>query len=161
LSAIAQMRRGEFTEWTMYEVKNERLPQFVKLSSIRQIGDKVAAEMRFRIDPSAPGQKFPVGSHRETLVVVDCKRPRLAAAESKVIDPSGKVLYAYKWAEPALLDLSIAASFAPGSIESATQRVLCDEDMRTPLVGKQDLANTTFHSLSRTVAGDGTMFYAP
>ena len=160
LTTIAEMRRGEFTEWTIYDTGNPSFPQFVKLSSIKQLGDKVAAQTKARIDPSAAGQKFPEGSFRERLVVVDCKRPRLAAAESKVVDPSGKALFAYKWADPALLDLSTGASFASGSIESATQRILCDEGMRTPLIGKQDLAKMTFASLSRTAAGDGEMFYA-
>jgi hypothetical protein len=160
LTTIAEMRRGEFTEWTIYDISNQRFPQFVKLSSIKQLGDKIAAQTRFLIDPSAPGQKFPEGSFREGLVVVDCKRPRLAEAEIKVVDPSGKVLFAYKWADPALLDLSTGASFAPGSMESATQRIVCDEGMRTTLVGKQDLAEMKFSFLSRTAAGDGGIFYA-
>src|SRR5262249_10914639 len=83
LTTIAQMRRGEFSEWTIYEIDNQRFPQFVKLSSIRQLGDRVAAETRFPVDPSAPGRKFPERSYRERLIVVDCKRPRLAAAEAK------------------------------------------------------------------------------
>jgi len=160
LTAMAQMRSGEFTEWTIYASADQRFPQFVKLSSIKQLGDRAAAETRFRIDPSAPGQKFPEGSYRERLLVVDCKHPRLAAAESRVTDPSGKVLYAYKWADPAFVDLSTAPSFTPGSIEATIQRLVCDEDMRTPLVGKQDLAKMTFSSLSRTTAGDGEILYA-
>jgi len=159
LTVLAQLRRGEFTEWTIYDIADRRFPQFMKLSSIKQLGDKVAVETRVRIDPSAPGQKFPEGSYRDRLIVVDCKRPRLAAAESRVIDASGKVLYAYKWADPAFVDLSIARSFAPGSIEAATQRIICDEGMRTPLVGKQDLAKMTFAPLSRTLAADGEIFY--
>lgn len=160
LITIAQMRRGEFTEWTIYDIDNQRFPQFVKLSSIRQLGDRVAAETRFPIDPSAPGRKFPERSYRERLIVVDCKRPRLAAAESKVVDPSGKVLNAYKWADPAAVDLSAAASFAPGSIESTTQRILCDEGIRTPLVGKQDIATTKFTSLPGTATGGDEILYA-
>jgi hypothetical protein len=160
LTVLAQLRRGEFTEWTIYDIADRRFPQYVKLSSIKQLGDKVAVETRIRIDASAPDHKFPEGSYREKLLVVDCKRSRLAASESKVIGPSGKLLYAYKWADPAVLDLSTAPSFTPGSIEAATQRLFCDEAMRTPLVGKQDLAKMTFASLSRTVAGDGEIFYA-
>jgi hypothetical protein len=160
LATIAQKRRGEFTEWTIYEIGNQRLPQFVKLSSIRQLGDRVAAETRVPVDPSDPGRKFPERSYHESLIVVDCNRPRLAAAESKVVDPSGKVLFAYKWADPAVLDLSGAASFAPGSIESVTQRILCDEGIRTPLVGKQDLAGMRFTSLAGSVAGDDEILYA-
>src|SRR5262249_16454027 len=160
LSAIAQMRRSQFTEWTIYEIDNQRFPQFVKLSSIRQLGDRVAAETRLRVDRNTSGQKFPEGSYRESLIVVDCKRPRLRAAESKVVDPSGKVLYAYKWADPAVLDLSSGTAFAPGSIEAATQGILCDERIQTPLVDKQDLAEMRFSSLSATAAGEGEIYYA-
>jgi hypothetical protein len=160
LTTIAQMRRGEFSEWTIYEIDNQRFPQFVKLSSIRQLGDRVAAETKSPVDPAAPGRKFPERSYRERLIVVDCKRPRLAAAESKVVDPSGQVLNAYKWGDPAALDLSAATSFAPGSIEAATQSVLCDEAIRTPLVGKQDLAGMQFTSLPGSVAGDDEILYA-
>jgi len=160
LTAIAQLRRGEFTEWTIYEIDNQRFPQSVKLSSIRQLGDRVAAETRLPIDPSAPGRKFPERSYRERLVVVDCKRPRLAAAEAKVVDPSGKLLHAYKWGDPAVLDLSGATAFAPGSIDSVTQRMLCDDGIRTPLVGKQDIATTKFTPLPGMVAGSDEILYA-
>jgi hypothetical protein len=70
------------------------------------------------------------------------------------------VLNAYKWGDPAALDLSAATSFAPGSIESATQRVLCDEAIRTPLVGRQDLTGLQFTSLPGSVAGDDEILYA-
>jgi len=160
LTTIAQMRRGEFSEWTIYEIDNQRFPQFVKLSSIRQLSERVAAETKSPVDPSAPGRKFPERSYRERLIVVDCKRPRLAAAESKVLDPSGKLLYAYKWGDPAVLDLSGATAFAPGSIDAATQRMLCDEGIRTPLLGKQDIATTKFTPLPGIAAGGDEILYA-
>jgi uncharacterized caspase-like protein len=160
LSAISRMRRAEFTEWTLYELGSQRFPQFMKLSSIRQFGDRVAVETRFLVDPSAPGQKHPAGSYGETLVVVDCSRPRIASAETKIIDPAGKIRFAYKWADPQFLDLSVGSWFTPGSVASSTQRILCDERIRTPLVGKQELAKMQFTSLASTVAGDGNMFFA-
>jgi hypothetical protein len=121
----------------------------------------VSVETRALIDPSAPGKKYPEGSYGETLFVVDCSRPRMAAAESKVTDRIGKVLYAYKWADPQFLDLSTASSFEPGSIGASTQRIVCDEEMRTPLFDKKQLSDMDFSSLSSTPAGDGDMFYGP
>jgi len=161
LSTIARLRRAEFTEWTLYELGNPRLPQFIKLSSIKQFGERVAVETRALIDASAPGHKYPEGSYGETLFVVDCARPRMAPAESRVTDGTGKVLYAYKWADPQFLDLSTASSFAAGSIASSTQRIACDEAMRTPLFGKKQLSAMDFTSLSSTPMGDGDMFYGP
>jgi uncharacterized caspase-like protein len=159
LGTISRMRRAEFTEWTLYEVGNQRLPQFMKLSSIKQFGDRAAVETRFLLDSSASGQKFPDGSYGETLIVVDCTRPRMAAAESKVTDPSGTVVYAYKWGDPEFLDLSTAPSVTPGSIASSTRRIVCDEGMRTPLFDKQQLSAMNFASLSSTPAGDGDVLY--
>ena len=161
LSMISRMRRAEFTEWTLYELGGQRLPQFMKLSSIRQFGNRVVVETRSLIDSSAPGHKYPDGSYGETLFVVDCSRPRMAAAESKVTDRTGKVLYAYKWADPQFLDLSTASFFAAGSIASSTQRIVCDEALRTPLFGKKQLSDMDFTSLSSTPSGDGDMFYGP
>jgi caspase domain-containing protein len=161
LGTIAQMRRAESTEWTLYEMTDPRLPQFIKLSSIKQFGDKVAVETRALIDSSASGKKYPEGSYGESLFVVDCNRPRMAAAESRVTDPVGKVLYAYKWAAPQFLDLSRAPPIVPGSVAASTRRIACDEAMRTPLFDKRQLAEMNFTSLSSNPAGDGDMFYGP
>jgi Caspase domain len=159
LSAISRMRRAEFTEWALYELGDRGFPHFMKLSSIKQIGGRIAVEKRSLIDPGVPGRKFPAGSYDEAVMVVDCSSPRIAAAESKVTDPAGKVLYAYKWADPEFLDLSRGGLFRPGSIAAATQRIVCNEGLRTPLLGKQELAAMKFSSLSSTIAGDGDMFY--
>jgi hypothetical protein len=40
------------------------------------------------------------------------------------------------------------------------QTIVCDEKLRTPLVGKKQLADMKFSSISSTVTGDGEMFYA-
>jgi uncharacterized caspase-like protein len=161
IAAISRMRRAEFTEWTLYELASQRFPQFIKLASIQPIGDRVAVETRYLADPSAPGQKFPEGTYGETLFVADCKHPLMAAAESKMVDPAGKVLYAYKWADPKFLDLSIGPRITPGSISATTQKIACDERLRTPLLAKKAVAKMMFTSLSSTAAGDGEMFYVP
>jgi Caspase domain len=160
LATISRMRRAEFTEWTLYEVSERGFPQYVKLGSIKQISDRVAMETRHLIDPVVSGEKYPNGSYREDLMVIHCAKPLTALAESKVIDPAGKTLYAYKWADPAHLDLTIGTSFAPGSIASSTQKIMCSEGTRTPLLGKKELAAMKFSSLSSTISGDGDMFYA-
>jgi uncharacterized caspase-like protein len=160
LNTIARLRRAEFTEWTLYELDGNGFPHFMKLSSIKQIGARVAVEKRSLVDPAASGRKFPEGSYSEALTVVDCTAPRIAAAESRISDPTGKVLYAYKWADPQFLDLSTGQSFGPGSIASSTQRIVCDEQMRTPLLGKEELAAMKFTSLSSTASGDGDVSYA-
>src|SRR5262249_31783470 len=44
LGAISRMRRAEFTEWSLYELDGGGSPHFMKLSSIKQIGNRVAVE---------------------------------------------------------------------------------------------------------------------
>jgi uncharacterized caspase-like protein len=160
LSTISRMRRAEFTEWTMYRLNSHHFPQFMRLSSIRPMNGKAVVELRYLIDPSDPSQKYPKMSHGEDLVVFDCNKPIFFAVESRIIDPSGEVLHSYKWGDPASLDLSTGSSFTSTSIASVTQRIVCDEGMRTPLVDKGDLAKMKFLPLSSAIDGDGDMFYS-
>jgi len=160
VGAISRMRRADFSEWTLYGANERGFPQFMKISSIRPIGDKASVETRYLIDPVVPGNKFPEGSYREDLMVTHCTKPITAMAESTVTDAKGKPLYAYRWADPQYLDLSIGGSFTPGSIAALTQKIACHERLRTPLVSKQELAAMNFPSLSSTMSGDGDIFYA-
>lgn len=161
LGTISLLRRAEFSEWTLYGANERGFPQFMKISSIRQIsGDKASVGTRYVIDPVVSGNKFPEGSYREDVMVTHCTKPLTAMAESRVLDPKGKPLYAYKWADPKYLDLAIGGSFTPGSIAALTQKIVCNEELRTPLVRKQELAEMKFTSLSSTMSGDGDVFYA-
>jgi uncharacterized caspase-like protein len=160
MATMARLRRAEFGEWTLYGANERGFPQFMKISSIREIGDKAAVATRYVIDPAVSGNKFPAGSYREDLMVTHCTKPVTAMAESRVTDPIGKALYAYKWADPQYLDLAMGGSFTPGSIAALTQKIVCNEGLRTPLVGKQELAAMKFSSLSSTMSGDGDVFYA-
>jgi len=50
-------------------------------------------------------------------------------------------------------------SIPPGSVFYFVRNILCDEELRTPLVRKQELLATKFASLSSMSAGDGELFY--
>ena len=45
-SAIAGLKRSEFDEWTLFEVANNHFPAYLKISSIEQIGDRVAVRTK-------------------------------------------------------------------------------------------------------------------
>jgi len=161
---ISNLRREQFKEWTLFEIGNQHFPQFLKLSSVEILGDKVAVLTKSLTDPSVtsiPGKQLPDNSYTEQLNVFDCKQPIMAMAETTIYSNSGEILYHYKWADPRFLDLSIGTTLAPGSVGLATQRIACHEDLRTPLVDKKQLATMDFASVASTVAGDGEMFYAP
>lgn len=160
LDAISRLRYSEFNEWTLFEVGNFHFPIYIKISSVQQIGDRVAANIKSIWDPSQ-NQKFPDAAYTDELAVYDCKRQTMAYAERTIVSKSGQTLYHYKWADPQFLDLSIGATIAPGTVASSFQNMLCHEQSRTPLVGKKELATMHYPSVSSTVKGDGDVFYKP
>ena len=159
------LRRSEFDEWTLYQVANQRFPQYLRLSSVYTFGDKVAVSFKELWDTAVivvPGKPFPEGAYNEDTVTIDCNKQLLGLGERTVFNAAGEVLYHYKWADPEFLDLSIIGTkLPPGSVAIAAQNILCHEELRTPLLGKRQLASMTFSSLSSTADGEGDMFYVP
>lgn len=160
LNDIAAIKRSDFNEWTLFEVGNFHFPIYIKISSIQQIGDRVAANIKSTWDPSQ-NQNFSDAAFTDELTVYDCKRQTMAYAERTIVSKSGQTLYHYKWADPQFLDLSIGATIAPGTVAFSFQNMLCHEQLRTPLVGKKELATMHYPSVSSTVKGDGDVFYKP
>jgi uncharacterized caspase-like protein len=165
ISTIEGLRRSELTEWTLYEVTNPHIPNFMQLSSIQQFGDKAVAKVKFIFDPSAPkvffGKPLPDADYEEDLNVYDCTKPVMATSEQWFFSKSGELLFHYKWADPQYLNLAIGATLPAGSVGSTAGNIACHEDISAPLVSKEQLAAMKFSSLSSTIAGDGEIFYGP
>ncbi len=163
LSEIAALKRSEFTEWTLFEIGEQRNPQFIQLSSIQRFSDRAAAKIKQVVDQSKPtvinGKSLPDAAYSESLNVYDCTKPIMATAEESIFNNSGEPLYHYKWANPEYLNLSIGITLPPGSVGETTKKIICSEDISTPLVSKKQIAEMKFNSLSSTVAGDGEIFY--
>jgi Caspase domain len=162
LSKIAALKRSELTEWTLYEVGNQTLPQYMQLSSIQQFENRAAARVKWLVNPSLPkvfynGKELPDAAYVEELTVYDCK-PVMAVAESSIFDKSGSLLFHYKWADPQYLNLAIGTTFIPSSIASTARNIVCHEEFATPLISKGQLAEMKFRSLASTVSGDGEIF---
>jgi uncharacterized caspase-like protein len=162
---IRDMRRTEFTEWTLYEIGNKRIPWFLRLSSIQQLQDRVAVKMRFLIDPESKkvffGRPIPDAEYIEQVAVYDCVKHTSADSEDTILGSSNNTLYHYKFADPRYLDLSIGQAIVPGSVSYSILRLVCNDELRTPTVSKTELSEMSFKSLSSTVAGDGDIFYEP
>jgi uncharacterized caspase-like protein len=79
LSKIAALKRSEVTEWTLYEVANQHLPQYIRLSSIQMFENRAAARARMVVDPSLPkvfnGTTLPDAAYIEATNVYDCAKP--------------------------------------------------------------------------------------
>jgi uncharacterized caspase-like protein len=160
---IENIKRAEFTEWTLFEVANQHFPWFMQLSSIRQFGSRVAVKVRYLLDPSAPkvfgGKSFPDAVYAETLSVYDCAN-LMADAEQSIFSGSGDLLFHYKWADPQFLNLAIGAQIVPRSIGYTARNIVCHERSRTPIVTKKQLRAMKLASLASMPAGDGEIFYA-
>jgi hypothetical protein len=164
LDAISSLRRSEFNEWTLFEVVGNKFPLFMQISSIQQFGSRVAVRHKFTADPSkpfVPGKDFPDAAYADIVAVVDCEQPLTAMAEQTVISKSGEILHHYKWADPRYLNLSIGVSINPNTAFATERKIVCHDKIRTPLLGRKQVAAMNFASLSSTVAGDGDIFYAP
>jgi hypothetical protein len=73
---------------------------------------------------------------------------------------SGEVVYHYKWGDPETLDLSIGPGpINSGSVISLAQHMLCDEQLRKPLLAPSEIANMKLSHLSSTPNGDGEVFH--
>jgi hypothetical protein len=160
---IASLRRAEFNEWTLYEnTVDGKFPQYLQISSIKQFGDRVAVRHKYVLDPSKPvfqGREFPEGALNDQVMVYDCKRSTMRVSESTIVTKSGETLYHYKWADPQFVDLSKGTLIFPGTIGFSAWKIVCYEDVRTPVISKKRLASMNFSSLSSTTSGDGEMFY--
>src|SRR5262249_49763451 len=160
--AISSLRRSEFDEWTLYAVADNRFPQFIKINSIEQLGGRVAVLQKYVPNPSLPivvGKQFPDAATVEDLVVLDCDQPFMVKAETKIVNKAGELLYHYYWGDPRYLSMSIGIAVAPTSVAGRLRAIVCHDELRTPLVGKRQLASMRFPSLASTTDGKGDIFY--
>jgi hypothetical protein len=153
MAEIARLKRSEFNGWTLFNIANNRFPHYLKVSSIRQLGNKVAVEMRQMVDPSAVVKgplQYPAGSFQEGTVVLDCEQPRFAVADVRIVTKSGAVFARYLAGAPEALDLAKGIAIAPSDPAATLKNIVCDESLRTPLVTKRQLASMKFFNLAIT-----------
>jgi hypothetical protein len=164
--AIASLERSEFTEWNLYEVGGQRLPQYMQLSSIKRIGDRAVARTKAPFDPEKPkiylGKTYPDAVYMEQIFVYDCTTPMMASSEDFIFNGAGDLLFHYKWGDPKYLLIStIGFTVQPGSISYTGRNIACNETVATPLVSKKQMAKMDFASLSSSSDGNGEILYGP
>jgi hypothetical protein len=163
-SRIASIRRSEFKEWTMFDIGGQQIQHYIRLSSIDQFDNRVSFQWKFIPNTSEGlfrGKQFPDGVNVEDLAVFDCSESIYALSERTIIGKSGEVLFRYKWADPHFLIISNSQKLVPGSVAMSARNIACHEELRTPLLGKLELASLKFPSLPKAITGDRDMFYIP
>ncbi len=154
-------------EWVMYEsatpvIGEPSVSHYFKPLSVKIIGDRVAYEARYPLaNAVAIDRPFAQGVYETVTNVIDCKRSIVGIAEKAVYNKANEAISNFKWGEPESLDLSVGVSIAPGSIFAAGQHIICNEQIRTPLLQNVKLPASDMKLLSRTPLGDGDIFYGP
>jgi uncharacterized caspase-like protein len=162
LSKIDNLRRAEFTEWTLFEMSEQKYPQFMKLSSIQRFGDRAAVLLRQTVSPS--DRQIPdIATHPETKYVdllnaYDCKWPTYVSAEETLVSAREEVIYHYKFGDPRYVGPALI-KIAPGTIALSARSIACYQEATIPAATKSQLSKMKFESLSSTDAGDGEIFY--
>ena len=166
LREIGNLRRTDYSEWTIYEWSTAGIPQYMRLNSIQQFGDKAVAEVKYLIEnpetKKLTDEKVtPAGAYQVDLSVFDCKKLWVALAEKTVYSKSGDVLYHFKWGDPRYLNLAIGFALTETSIGARARKSLhVMKRIRLFLASKRQLSlNQKFDSLASTVSGDGDIFY--
>ena len=158
--AISSLLRSEHDEWTVFGLAlPKNLPVYVRINSIEQFGDSVAADIKMVLDQSSTDHP-PEGAYQVVRDVFSCKDQILRAAENTIFDERDNILSHYKWAEPEFLEKMVdPTAITPGSVFYFVRNILCDDQLRTPLVQKQQLLTAKFQSIASTPAGDGEIYY--
>jgi hypothetical protein len=157
---IAGLKRSEFNEWTLFEIRNGRFPHYLKLSSIRELADRVVVQMRQLVDQSATPNnpmQYPENSFQDGTVALDCKHSRFAIADLQILTQSGGLFAHFKVGDPEVLDLSKGMEISGPGV--TLKNIVCDEDTRTPLVTKRQLGTMNFSNL--VITPEWEQYYQP
>ena len=159
----AATQSGELKDWTLFGYTKSEIPYYIKFESIRAVGQtRFSAWERSSIDTSLPMRikDIPAGAYQEDLEVYDCLSSRVWTSEEGYYSKSRELLYHYKWADPEFVEgTADPVQLAAGSVGATARAIVCNAQLRKPLVTKQQLQEMKFPSLSTTPAGDGDLYY--
>jgi len=164
---IAEQRRAEFAEWTIYDIATKTSkPAYLKLNSIQKTAaTRVTAQKKITIDPSLPSDisNPPEGTYEETQDVYDCgEKPESWIAESTYYSKTGEVIHHHKWSDPRYVDGMVKPTdIVPRSIAADARVIVCNKTLNTPLVSKQELTGDMkdLTSLASAANGEGEFYY--
>ena len=146
-------------EWVMFAFDNTPAAWYFKPSSVKIFGDNLEYTARFPlkiINETEPSDQTAV--YKDDEGIVSCKTAKWAQAEVTYYNRAGQVISHFKRFDPSTIDLSsVGQTLSPTSIGAVAQHLLCDEQLRTPLLARQQSIKLSF--LAPAAAGDGDIFY--
>lgn len=144
-------------EWVMFALDHTPAAYYFSPSSVKMFGDNLVYSARFplKIINETENQ---TAVYRDDEAIVGCKTGKWAQAEVTYYNRAGEVASHFKRFDPLTADLSsVGQLLAPASIAAIAQHLLCDEQLRTPLLTRQQSIKLSF--LAPAAAGDGEIFY--
>ena len=148
LSALEQFKRSEFTEWTLLELGELKYPQWIKLSSVEHLGNKVIASIRWVPGAVAlqkePLSNYPKAAYVEDQYVYDCMQLLMMESEESILDDTEHVLHHYKWADSRFLNFEFATKIEPGSVGDTARKIACHDGINTPAISKKQVSSMDF-----------------
>ncbi|MGA8613645.1 MAG: toll/interleukin-1 receptor domain-containing protein [Xanthobacteraceae bacterium] len=152
-------------EWVMFAVDKNPIAYYYNPSYVKVFGTNVAytARIPIKLTNPASGPSEQTAAYDDDELVIDCKRSLWAEAQITFYNKAGEVISHFHRADPETMDLSSSGQPIPaGSILSLAQHLLCDEQLRRPLLTKQQLSNNAKMSyLTPTPDGAGDIFFGP
>jgi TIR domain len=149
-------------EWVMFAADNNPVAYYFDPSTLKVIGDRITYTARNPVVPNnangSPTTTLAQGAYQDERTVMDCKKSMATTTERTIYNSKSEIIFHYKLPEPDS-DLRLSTPIAAGSILSAAQHLLCDDQLRTPLLSKQRLQSNNFTHLISTPNGDGETYY--
>jgi hypothetical protein len=142
---LSDLKRAEFTEWTIYDVSTKLIkPNYLKLSSIRIIDTtRMTMEKKSFIDKSR-------------------SPPPNVVIEDDTYNKDDTAIYHHKHADPQYVDyMTKPTNLSPHTIGYDARTIACNTILSTPLVSKKELADMKFDALTTAPGEKGEDYFKP
>lgn len=149
-------------EWVMFAWNNTPAAYYFKPSSVKMFGDKLVYTERVALkitNETEPSNQ--TAAYQDDEAILGCKTPTWAEAEVTSYNRAGEVISHFKRFDPSTDDLSsVGQPLAPTSIAVIAHHLLCNEQLRTPLLTKQQSRAMKLSFLSPFASGDRDIFHS-
>jgi hypothetical protein len=133
-------------DWVLYgEIGDNHVGYYFQPSTVKTFGNAIVYTARASTklpNATSPSEKvLAQPAYEDQTTVIDCQKSTFLMAERTVYSESGEIIYHYKFGDPQTMNLSAAQWIKPGSLFHAAEILLCDEQLRTPLLSKKRITD--------------------
>ena len=137
-------------EWIFFATDTSPVAFYGSLSSVKRFGDYAVYTARYPLPPTDPNTT-PQGAYVDDTTVLDCKNSTSVWIERATYNKTGDVTYRYKWASQEFFQARCRPTqIQPGTILSLAAPIICDEEMRRPLLLRDEIKQNKLSPLTMT-----------